>query len=108
MSSSSTSIRRSSISSVTSSGRQRKTHSLVNVAASPDQHSQPSDDDVSMRSRQLDFSSVDDDDVDDENEEYTGDSNSSVESQDDDVTEAWNARRRGYDENWKEEGGIWY
>ncbi|UIZ21062.1 hypothetical protein KXD40_001391 [Peronospora effusa] len=83
----SSSIRRSSISSVTSLGRKRK--------EPLDQHSQPSDDDVSMRSRQLGCGSADDGDEDDEYEEDTGDSDSSVESQADDVTEGINARRRG-------------
>ncbi|CAI5733050.1 unnamed protein product [Peronospora destructor] len=90
----SASIRR--ISSVTSSDRQRKEHSLLNVAASLGKHSQLSDEDVAMRSRQLDFGSADDGDVDDENEEDTGDRNSSGKSlQADDVTEGPNARRRG-------------
>ncbi|KAG7387301.1 hypothetical protein PHYPSEUDO_014480 [Phytophthora pseudosyringae] len=61
--SSAASNRRSSISSVTSSGRRRKDQSLLDVAASLGQrtpeHSQPTDDGVSARSRQLDFDSVD-------------------------------------------------
>ncbi|CAI5733133.1 unnamed protein product [Peronospora destructor] len=94
MSSLSASIRR--ISSVTSSDRQRKEHSLRNFAASLGQHSQLSDEDVAMRSRQLDFGSAEDGDMDDENEEDTDDNNSSGESlQADDVMEGSNARRRG-------------
>ncbi|CAH0491326.1 unnamed protein product [Peronospora farinosa] len=82
----SSSIRRSSISSVTSLGRKRK--------EPLDRHSQLSDDDVSMRSRQLNCGSANDGDEDDEYEEDTGDSDSSVESQTDDMTEGMNARRR--------------
>ncbi|KAI9997094.1 hypothetical protein PInf_000527 [Phytophthora infestans] len=62
--------RRSSISSVTSSGRRRMDQSLAEIASSlgqrtPDR-SQGSDDSVSARSRQLDFGSVDDGNVDEE------------------------------------------
>ncbi|KAL3668121.1 hypothetical protein V7S43_006984 [Phytophthora oleae] len=61
--------RRSSVSSVTSSGRKRKEQSLVDVAASlghrTPERSQANDDGVSMHSRQLNFGDVDGD-VDDE------------------------------------------
>ncbi|KAG6963239.1 hypothetical protein JG687_00006693 [Phytophthora cactorum] len=61
---------RSSISSITSSGRRRKNQSLLDVAASLGQRtpdcSQTSGDGVSTRSRQLDFGSVDHGNVDDE------------------------------------------
>ncbi|ETI49504.1 hypothetical protein F442_06702 [Phytophthora nicotianae P10297] len=62
--------RRSSISSVTSSGRRRKDQSLLDIASSlgqrtPDR-SQTSDDGVSTRSRQLDFGNVDNGNVNDE------------------------------------------
>ncbi|GMF38087.1 unnamed protein product [Phytophthora fragariaefolia] len=85
------SSRRSSVSSVTSSGRRRKDQSLLDVAASLGQRtperSQPSDEAASVRSRQLDFGSGDDDDAGKakDQEDASGAAEETKEARDDDA-----------------------